>query len=74
MKWGILFRPLSLWIGTHWSSYNKRLCTNLVPCVTIWVTLPGGRVPNQGLDLYRNDRVRTYKRRRADLLQETDSA
>lgn len=46
-KWkaGILFRWGSLWVGVHWSEYNKRLCVNVVPCITVWVTLPGGIVP-----------------------------
>lgn len=45
MKAGVLFRIASLWVGVHWSSYNKRLCINLVPCVTFWITLPGGNTP-----------------------------
>lgn len=43
--WGILLRPGSLWIGAHWSPQNKRLCANFIPCVTIWVTMPGGNTP-----------------------------
>lgn len=45
MKAGILFRLSSFWIGCHYSSYYKRACINLVPCVTLWVTLPNGKVP-----------------------------
>ena len=45
MKTGLLFRTGSFWVGVHWSPYNKRLCINFLPCVTWWVTLPGGRVP-----------------------------
>lgn len=45
MKVGILFRPGSLWIGVHWSPRNKRLCINLVPCITIWVVPADGAVP-----------------------------
>jgi len=45
MKCGVLFRPGSLWVGAHWSRYNRRLCVNLVPCVTIWFTLKGGVNP-----------------------------
>lgn len=37
---GILFRLGSFWIGAHWSSENRRLCVNLVPCVTIWFGNP----------------------------------
>lgn len=42
---GLLFRPGSLWIGIHWSKKNKRWCINLIPCVTFWVTKPGGKTP-----------------------------
>ena len=45
MKAGILFRLWSFWMGAHWSSYNRRWCINLIPCVTLWVTLPGGKAP-----------------------------
>ena len=45
MKAGLIFRWGSCWIGAHWSPYNKRLCINLLPCVTIWVTTPGGVEP-----------------------------
>lgn len=31
------------------SPYNKRLCINLVPCVTIWITTPGGVEPPRTL-------------------------
>lgn len=42
---GVLFRGGSLWLGIHWSPYNKRACINLFPCVTVWVTKPGGNPP-----------------------------
>jgi hypothetical protein len=45
MKWGVLFRMTSLWVGVHYSYHNRRFCINLVPCVTLWVTLEGGNVP-----------------------------
>jgi len=45
MKIGILIRPGSCWIGAHWSAYNRRLCINLLPCVTIWIVIPGGKTP-----------------------------
>ncbi|MDT4328509.1 hypothetical protein ACQE3D_10825 [Methylomonas sp. MS20] len=44
-RYGWLIRPGSLWIGAHWSSANKRLCINLLPCVTVWVVMPGGVAP-----------------------------
>lgn len=45
MKVGILFRWGSAWVDAHWSSYNQRLCINLVPFVTVWVCLKGGKAP-----------------------------
>lgn len=45
MSAGILFRWGSIWLGAHYSGYNRRWCINLVPCVTIWVTLKGGNKP-----------------------------
>lgn len=45
MRVGVLFRFASFWMGAHWSPFNRRLCVNLVPCVTVWVTLEGGNVP-----------------------------
>lgn len=45
LRVGILCRYSSLWVGVHWSSYNKRLCINLFPCVTVWVVFPGGYLP-----------------------------
>jgi hypothetical protein len=45
MKVGIICRLASLWVGLHWSPYNRRLCINLVPCVTVWVALKGGVAP-----------------------------
>lgn len=44
-RWGWLFRPGSLWMGMHWSPYNRRACINLLPCVTLWVCPPGGTAP-----------------------------
>lgn len=45
MRSGIIFRKGSAWMGAHWSPFNKRLCINLIPCVTIWVTFKGGITP-----------------------------
>ncbi|GGJ41047.1 hypothetical protein GCM10009085_38540 [Pseudomonas avellanae] len=45
MKMGILFRLASFWVGVHYSPANKQVCMNLVPCVTVWVALPGGEPP-----------------------------
>lgn len=42
---GILFRAGSLWVGAHWGAHHRRLCVNLLPCVTFWFTLPGGDAP-----------------------------
>ena len=45
MKCGILLRSGSLWVGAHWSAHNRRWCINIIPCVTLWVALPGGTPP-----------------------------
>lgn len=44
-RMGIIFRWGSLWVGAHWSPANRRLCINLVPCVTVWVIGAGGVAP-----------------------------
>lgn len=44
-QWGVLFRWSSLWVGAHWSPHNRRWCVNLLPCVTLWVALKGGKTP-----------------------------
>lgn len=45
-RWGLLFKLESLWMGFYWSAKNQRLCVNLIPCVTLWVTKPGGEIPH----------------------------
>ena len=42
---GLLFRLRSLWVGVHYSPSNRRYCINLIPCVTLWITLPHGDIP-----------------------------
>lgn len=53
MKYGILFRLSSLWIGVHYSPKNRRFCINLIPMVTLWITLKGGIEPELGHDIWR---------------------
>jgi len=43
---GLIFRLASTWIGLHWSAKNRRICFNIIPCVTVYITLPGGDLPN----------------------------
>lgn len=45
MKAGLIFRLGSAWVGAHWSPYNRRLCINPLPFVTVWIALPGGKTP-----------------------------
>lgn len=45
IKRGIIFRPHSLWMGLHYSEYNKRYCLNLIPCCTIWWINKEGKIP-----------------------------
>lgn len=47
VRFGLLLRWESLWIGAHYSPYNRRWCINLVPFVTIWIALRGGRTPQE---------------------------
>jgi len=42
---GVLVHAGSLWVGAHYSTFDRRWCINVLPCVTLWVTLPGGLVP-----------------------------
>lgn len=44
-RFGLLFRLASLWVGVHYSSFDRRFCINPLPCVTFWITRPGGHVP-----------------------------
>ena len=37
----------AVWIGAHWSPHNRRWCINLLPCITLWIALPGGQVPDR---------------------------
>jgi hypothetical protein len=48
VKWGVLYNKGSFWVGLHYSQFNRRLCINVVPCVTIWITLRGGYTPVSG--------------------------
>lgn len=57
MKCGILFRWSSWWIGAHWSPYNRRLCVNLVPLVTVWFAAGDGIAPTKGMDIWRSDKA-----------------
>jgi len=42
---GVTIRLHSFWIGYYYSDYNKRLCINLIPFVTIWLVKRGGKTP-----------------------------
>lgn len=44
-NYGLIFRLESMWIGCHYSSYNKRFCLNLIPFVTFWWIQKGGVRP-----------------------------
>ena len=45
VRWGVKVGKGSAWIGVHWSKHNRRFCINLVPFLTIWITLKGGKTP-----------------------------
>jgi hypothetical protein len=42
---GAVLNWRAFWIGAHWGSINRRLCVNLLPFVTLWLTFPGGTEP-----------------------------
>lgn len=42
---GVLFNPRAFWIGAHYSIYNRRVCINVLPMLTIWITFKGGVIP-----------------------------
>lgn len=42
---GLLFNHRALWVGVHHSARDKRTCINLLPCLTLWYTRPGGVLP-----------------------------
>ncbi|UYA98955.1 hypothetical protein IVIADoCa9_19 [Xanthomonas phage vB_Xar_IVIA-DoCa9] len=44
-KCGWLVNKGSVWMGVHYSKHNLRWCINLIPCVTVWITKPGGKTP-----------------------------
>ena len=44
-NFGVLVNWKALWVGAHYSKSDQRLCVNPVPCVTIWVCKPYGKLP-----------------------------
>ena len=42
---GAIFQPTGAWIGVHYSRHNRRFCVNPLPCLTFYLTLPGGVNP-----------------------------
>lgn len=45
MRFGFLPHLSAFWVGVHWSPYYRRLCINVVPCLTVFVVFPGGKTP-----------------------------
>jgi hypothetical protein len=45
MPLGVLFNPRAFWIGAHYSIYNRRLCINVLPLLTVLIVFKGGVVP-----------------------------
>ena len=44
-NWGVVFQPGAVWLGMHYSKYDRRFCINLVPFLTLWISRAGGRAP-----------------------------
>lgn len=42
---GLKLQLGGLWVGAHYSKHNRRWCINVLPCVTVWVALKGGKRP-----------------------------
>lgn len=47
IKWGVIIRWKSFWIGCHYSDYNKRYCLNILPCITVWWIKNEGNQPSK---------------------------
>jgi hypothetical protein len=47
MKMGYCFQLGGVWLGIHYSQFNKRVCINLIPCCTIWIVFNGGKTPSR---------------------------
>ena len=45
MKWGWLIRFGSFWVGAHYSKRHRRVCINILPCVTLYIVAEGGDMP-----------------------------
>ena len=44
-KYGLLINKNSLWVGIHYSNFNKRWCINIFPMITIWFIKKSGKKP-----------------------------
>lgn len=44
-KLGVRFSLKSAWCGVHYSPFNKRVCINFVPFVTVYYVWKGGLLP-----------------------------
>lgn len=42
---GLLVNWRAFWVGAHYSAKDRRLCVNLLPCITLWWARPGGYRP-----------------------------
>jgi hypothetical protein len=47
MRAGFKFQLGAWWLGAHYSSYNRRVCINFLPCLTVWIAFPGGKTPEE---------------------------
>lgn len=45
---GLLYNEHALWIGVHYSAYNRRYCINVLPFLTFWYSRAGGKEPCPG--------------------------
>lgn len=45
VRTGFIFNLTSAWIGIHYSKRERRVCINILPCLTFWITRKGGTLP-----------------------------
>lgn len=42
---GVLLNRRALWVGLHYSPYNRRYCLQVLPGITFWYIKKGGNLP-----------------------------
>lgn len=45
LHFGLIASKGAMWVGYHYSAYNRRVCINILPGLTFWVVTDGGNIP-----------------------------